>query len=85
MPGCVVSAHPGIDKMDNKKFIPKFGMSYELALQYPVRFRVRGIVDNQFVIREWCSARKRWIYEVVDQYWFDIRQSMIIKPKRSRL
>ena len=60
-------------------------MSYEIAQYIPMRIHVRAIVDeNQIVFRVWNKNVGQWIYEIVDQYWFDLRESIIRNPKRSR-
>ena len=33
-------------------------------------YHVRGIVDDNIVVRHWQHSRKRWVYEVFAAWWW---------------
>ena len=37
-------------------------------------WHVRGIVDDQAVLRRWSQAKRRWIYRVEDEVFFHVNR-----------
>jgi hypothetical protein len=38
---------------------------------------VRAVVDGRFVCRRWHGHRRRWVYEVLPQCYFDVNAEFL--------
>lgn len=62
----------------------KPGVRFKLDFGLSNRREIRGIVDDQAIVRTWLVHKKRWHYEALDDIWFAVNAQHIIDVRRSK-